>query len=115
MASSSNQAKYVKKAIFNLKLQSFQYFAPEYEETIRNGNSFKKVKKLLFPGYIFIKVNLEQNNYLAVNFIGISTIIKKSNGKPGIVPNKFIEELKKMFQIKPHQKIFYSLGQKLNL
>ena len=86
----------LKKAILNLRLQSFQYFAPEYEETIRYGNCFKKVKKLLFPGYIFVRVNLEQNNYLAVNStLGISTIIKKSNGKPGVVPNKFIEELKK--------------------
>ena len=104
----------LKKVIFNLKLQSFQYFAPEYEETIRNGNSFKKVKKLLFPGYIFIKVNLEQNNYQAVNFTsGISTIIKKSNGKPGVVSNKFIEELKKNVSNKTSSKNILQPGLKI--
>ena len=66
-----------------------------------NGNCFKKVKKLIFPGYISIKVNLEHNNYLAENSkLGTFTIIKKSNGKPSVVPNKFIEELMKNISYK---------------
>ena len=101
----------LKKAILNLRMQSFQYFAPEHDEIIRNGNCFKRFKKLLFPGYIFIRVNLVQNNYLAVkSTLGISTIIKKSNGKPEVVLNKFIEELKKIISNKNSSKTILQPG-----
>ena len=47
------------KAIYNLEQQSFHSFAPQHLETIRSGKTFKNVKKLIFPGYIFIKTNLK--------------------------------------------------------
>ena len=85
------------KAIHNLERQSFHSFAPQHLETIRSGEKFKNVKKLIFPGYIFIKTNLKNNNFRSINStIGISRLIKKSNGEPGIIPNNFIDELKKL-------------------
>ena len=69
------------KAIYNLEQQSFHSFAPQHLETIRSGKRFKNVKKLIFPGYIFIKTNLKNNNFRAINYtVGISRLIKKNNG-----------------------------------
>ena len=56
-------------------------------------------------------MNLVQNNYLAVkSTLGISTIIKKSNGKPEVVLNKFIEELKKIISNKNSSKTILQPG-----
>ena len=87
----------LKKAESNLLRQSFEYYAPQKEYTVRKGNLFKRVKKLLFPGYIFVKINI--NNHELINLgstFGISKVLKSSIGKVATLPESFIENLKKI-------------------
>ena len=87
------------KALKNLKQQSFEYLAPMRNETIRSGNIFKKIKKLLFPGYIFVKVDLETSDVTKINStFGISRIVCFGSKKVGIIPDSFITDLKIIYK-----------------
>ena len=75
----------LKKAETNLLRQSFEYYAPQKEYTVRKGNLFK-VKKLLFPGYIFVKININNHELINLgNTFGISKVLKSSIGKGGYI------------------------------
>lgn len=87
----------LKKAETNLLRQSFEYYAPQKEYTIRTGNLFKRVKKLLFPGYIFVKININNHELINLrNTLGVSKVLKSSIGKAATLPESFIESLKKI-------------------
>ena len=47
----------LKKAELNLLRQSFEYYAPKELYTVRKGNLFKRVKKLL-SRLFFVKINI---------------------------------------------------------
>ena len=67
----------LKKAELNLLRQSFEYYAPKELYTVRKGNLFKRVKKLLFPGYIFVKINILNRDLSTLgNTLGISKVLK---------------------------------------
>ena len=81
----------LKKAELNLLRQSFEYYAPKELYTVRKGNLFKRVKKLLFPGYIFVKINILNRDLSTLgNTLGISKVLKNTNGKA--------EHCQKLFQ-----------------
>jgi len=87
----------LKKAELNLSRQSFEYYAPQELYTVRKGNLFKRVKKLLFPGYIFVKINiLNHDLYTLGNTLGISKVLKNPKGKAATLPETFIQNLKKL-------------------
>tara|TARA_Y100000022_G_C13087405_1_gene300642 strand:- start:84 stop:593 length:510 start_codon:yes stop_codon:yes gene_type:complete len=86
----------LKKAELNLLRQSFEYYAPKELYTVRKGNLFKRVKKLLFPGYIFVKINILNRDLSTLgNTLGISKVLKSTNGKAATLPETFIQNLKK--------------------
>ena len=83
------------KVELNLERQSFEYFAPKRSETVRSGQFFKNIKKLIFPGYVFIRIDPESSDVRKVNStIGISRLVKLSNQKVGIIPDSFVDNLK---------------------
>lgn len=85
----------LKKAKINLERQNFEYFAPTKNVTVRVGNIFKKINKLLFPGYIFVRVNLFSTDINSLDSTyGISKIVRVGQKKIGIIPNYCIENLK---------------------
>ena len=87
----------LKKAESNLLRQSIQYYAPQKEYTIRKGNLFKRVKKLLFPGYIFVKINPNnQDVSILGNTLGVARVLKSSIGKAATLPESFVENLRKI-------------------
>ena len=62
----------IKRVESNLLNQEFDYYLPKI--TTRKINSDARVE-VLFPGYIFVNINIE--NYSALNYtIGIKNIIK---------------------------------------
>ena len=50
-----------KIALKNLERQNFEFFQPTFKTTLRKYNKFKEIIKPLFPGYIFVAINLEEN------------------------------------------------------
>ena len=85
----------LKKAKINLERQNFEYFAPTKNVTIRVGNIFKKINKLFFPGYIFVRINIFSTDIKSLDSTyGISKIVRVGQKKIGIIPNSCIENLK---------------------
>lgn len=88
-----------KTAFINLKQQNFEFFHPKFNTISRGQNKFKEIIKPVFPGYIFIAINLEENNWQRINNTrGISSIIMFGNQIP-LIRSELIEELKHRFSM----------------
>jgi transcriptional antiterminator RfaH len=77
----------------NLRRQMFQTFLPLEEETRLRYGKHVTTQSPLFPGYIFIALDMAQGLWRQVNSTyGVSRIL--SIGKtPAIVPKDFVSEL----------------------
>lgn len=94
-----NKTNQDKIALINLERQNFEVFQPTFKTISRTRNKFKEIIKPVFPGYIFIAINLEENNWHKINNTrGISKIIVFGNEIP-LVRSEFIEALKHRFSI----------------
>ena len=83
-----------KIALINLARQNFEFFQPLFKTTSRIQNKFKEIIKPVFPGYIFIAINLEEKNWPKINNTrGISNIIVFGNEIP-LIRCELIQELK---------------------
>ena len=94
-----NKPNQDKTALINLERQNFEFFQPVVKTTLRIKSKFKKIIKPVFPGYIFIAINLEEQNWQKINNTrGISSILVFGNEIP-LISNEFIEELKYRFSL----------------
>ena len=59
-----------KTALTNLEQQNFEFFQPTFKTMSRVQNKFTEIIKPVFPGYIFIIINLEGT-------VGIRSIIQR--------------------------------------
>lgn len=77
----------------NLARQGFTTFLPLQEETRRVRGRFSTQLRPLFPGYIFISLDMSQGSWRAVNSTyGITRLV--SLGKePSIVPRDLVTQL----------------------
>lgn len=99
-----NKPNQDKIALINLKLQNFEFFQPTFKTISRRQNKFEEIIKPIFPGYIFISINLEENNWRKINNTrGISSIIVFGNEIP-LIGCELIEELKYRFSLNNTQK-----------
>ena len=86
-------------AISNLERQNFSIFQPKIRTISKLNNKFKDILKPIFPGYIFIAINLEEKNWHKINNTrGICNIIAFGNEIP-LIHYKLIEELKHRFSL----------------
>ena len=64
------------KACLNLKRQGYDVFFPKLKKKISRFNKFINIIKPLFPGYIFVSINSNQNWSKIKNTYGILNILK---------------------------------------
>lgn len=77
----------------NLARQGFRTFLPQHEETTRARGKFTTQMRPLFPGYLFVAIDVTQGRWRTVNStIGISRLVSLS-GKPTPVPPDLISQL----------------------
>ena len=82
------------KAEVNLKRQEIDFLAPKIKVTKRQQNRFIHKINLLFPGYIFVHIDLATDDQRKVqSTYGVSQILKVG-GQIGTLPENFIEGLK---------------------
>lgn len=63
-------------AHFNLQRQEFRSFAPKVRRTVRHARKLQTVRAPLFPGYIFVILDLSVHRWRCVNStIGVSSLI----------------------------------------
>ena len=99
-----NKPNQDKIALINLERQNFEFFQPTFKTMSRIKNKFREIIKPIFPGYIFIAINLEEKNWHKINNTrGISNIIVFGNEIP-LICCELIEELKYRFSLNNTQK-----------
>ena len=104
------------KACKHLENQYFEYFAPSRFETMKAGNGFKRIERLLFPGYIFVRCDVNAKDLSALkSTIGLSRVVRGMGDGPGIIPDGFIEELKRASDLNASTEALLKQGDKVRL
>ena len=94
-----NKPNQDKIALINLEQQNFEFFQPTFKTMSKRQNKFKEIIKPVFPGYIFIAINLEEKNWHKINNTrGISSIIVFGNEIP-LIRCELIKELQYRFSL----------------
>lgn len=87
------QARAEERARINLKRQGFEAYLPRYQRERRHARRRDLVKAPLFPGYIFVRLDLEVAAWRSINgTFGISQLICFGD-RPAAVPEGVVEEI----------------------
>jgi transcription antitermination factor NusG len=86
-------ARQENRAQFNLHRLGFRSFAPRLQRTIRHARRLQDTLQPLFPGYIFIVMDLSKHRWRSVNgTFGVASLIMGAD-RPVPVPQGVIEAL----------------------
>ena len=81
-------------ALAHLERQGFDVWLPHIKRIIRHARREKSVRRPLFPGYLFINLDLEKVRWRAINgTVGVKNIVSCGR-KPSVVDSEFIIALK---------------------
>lgn len=81
------------RAEFHLLQQGFRIFLPRMTKTVRHARKLRTVKSPLFPGYIFVVLDVHRDRWRSVNgTFGVASLIMAGE-KPLPVPFGVVEEL----------------------
>ena len=82
------------KASLHLSRQGFRAYLPHYLAQRSHARRHDWVKKPLFPGYLFVHLDLGRDRWRAVySTIGVRGLLS-SGGQPLAVPTEVIEEIR---------------------
>ena len=80
-------------AQLNLSRQGFRSYAPRVRSTIRHARKLRNVLAPLFPGYVFVILNLSTDRWRSVNgTIGVASLIMGGQ-QPMPVPEGIVEAM----------------------
>jgi transcription antitermination factor NusG len=80
-------------AQFNLSCLGFRSFAPRFRRTVRHARQMRNVLAPLFPGYIFVVLDLSRDRWRSVNnTTGVASLIMGVE-QPQPVPRGVVEAL----------------------
>ncbi|MEL7030770.1 MAG: transcription termination/antitermination NusG family protein [Pseudomonadota bacterium] len=65
---------------------------PRYQKTVRHARNKRHVFAPLFPGYLFVRLNLETDNWRLVNSLPGSIGLIKFGDRPSALNMQFVEE-----------------------
>ena len=82
------------KAQWHLGAQGFRTFLPQFEKTTRHARKLRTAKAPLFPGYLFVVLDLQRDRWLSVrSTVGVSDLYGNRDGTPVAVPHGIVETL----------------------
>lgn len=77
----------------NLDRQGFRSFLPVHVKTVRHARQFRRFVAPLFPGYLFVSLDLARDQWRSVNGTYGVTALVMSGEQPGRVPPGVVEAL----------------------
>lgn len=81
------------RADFQLRSQNFATFFPRVLRTTRHARKLRTVLAAAFPGYLFVKLDIERERWRSVNgTFGVSRLVM-ANGAPTPVPHGVVETI----------------------
>ena len=81
------------KAVFHLRRQAFEIFHPVQLKTVRHARQYRSVYRPLFPGYLFVTLDLARDRWRSVNGTHGVVSIVMNGGEPARVPTGIVESL----------------------
>jgi transcription elongation factor/antiterminator RfaH len=86
----ARRERYAQQNLFN---QQYHTFLPFFMKTVRHARQTRTVYQALFPGYLFIRLDLNVDRWRSVNgTFGVSRLVM-SGERPAVVPDGIIENL----------------------
>jgi transcriptional antiterminator RfaH len=83
-----------RKAQWHLGAQGFRTWLPQIEKTVRHARQLRTVQAPLFPGYLFIVLDLSRDRWLCVrSTVGVARLFTHVDGRPVPVPWGIVEQL----------------------
>ncbi len=80
-------------ALRNLTRQGFETFAPNHNVTRRHRGKFVARTQPLFPGYLFVSINVLEGGWRSINnTYGVSRLVS-FGADPVAVPSQLVEDL----------------------
>jgi transcription elongation factor/antiterminator RfaH len=80
-------------AAHNLEAQNFRIFHPYFLKTVRHARQFRVVRQTLFPGYLFVILDLEKDRWRSVSgTFGVSRLVMGGE-YPQAVPRGVVETI----------------------
>lgn len=80
-------------AASNLENQGFRAFVPRLKKTVRHARKTRTVLAPLFPGYLFVSLDLGRDRWRSVNgTLGVSRLVT-AGAVPAPMPGGLVEEL----------------------
>jgi transcription antitermination factor NusG len=84
------------RALFNLEQQGFSAFLPRRLKTTKHARQYRTVAAPLFPGYLFVELDLNSDRWRAINgTAGIRSLVMAAD-MPAAVPQGAVEGLMAM-------------------
>lgn len=84
-------------ALQNLEIQGFPAFLPRLRRTIRHARKFRTTMAPLFPGYLFVSLDVERDRWRSVNgTLGVASLIMIGD-RPTATPVGLVDELQRRF------------------
>lgn len=94
-----------RKAEAGLLRQKFIVFAPKLRQEVSRFGKKRTESALLFPGYLFVAIDLADPKWRAVsNTPGVARIITRKAGDPAKIPLEFLQSLMKRCDSTGHLK-----------
>ena len=82
-----------RRAQFHLNAQGFRTYAPWILKTVRHARQFRTVHAPLFPGYLFLILDLGRDRWSCVrSTVGVASVISQDQ-RPLSVPSGIVEGL----------------------
>jgi transcription elongation factor/antiterminator RfaH len=89
----NTRPKSERKAEWHLGAQGFRTFLPQFQKTVRHARKLTTVRSPLFPGYLFIALDLKRDRWLSVrSTIGVLRLFMQDD-RPAPVPVGIVESL----------------------
>ena len=78
---------------FNLDRMGFRRFIPRVRRTIRHARQLRNILAPLFPGYVFVTLDLSRDRWRSINgAVGVASLIMGGD-RPTPVPHGVVEAL----------------------
>jgi transcriptional antiterminator RfaH len=88
------QMRAEEKALKHLSYQGFAAYLPRYRRRIRHARRNELLLRPLFPGYLFVHLDLDRCRWRSINgTIGVREILSQGDS-PLAVPDRVIDEIR---------------------
>lgn len=82
------------RAVWHLKNQGFEAYLPRYRKEIRHARKTQTVLRPVFPGYVFVRMDLEQQRWRAINgTMGVISLVQFGEA-PRAIADVIIDDIR---------------------